>query len=630
MAIIENRSFIYNLDILSGAPLLLISGHKNYSTPFGLIFTFLMIFSGLFYAIYAFYIYFFESEMTVVQQSENFMATNLTISTKDFLFAFNVFNVSMKLQYFWGKEFDLSRGQNITKKLITDKYTVKLYYTNPETKEVIKEYTLETEYCEVGKNINQKIIDKYNFTDYKNYLCISEKSHAEIVINKTYTTYINVIVSVNLNDTDGGVNRQIEYQNENYITFFMNYLEFQLYTPDDVVSNKNSTHPINYRKNYYFYELVSAGTLKTMEINIKYIDYSSDNGYLIKQLRNFNGFSLDSIQTKIQDFGSMEIVRNIIYNEFRICFNGDDITQYKRTYRKLPEIIADVSSVFSVLITAGQIIVGFLCKRHLEAETMSLVFKSKLFENSKIKLKKINVNGVKNSGNSKSSLIERNNNLVDNSSRENVIIHNKDSKKDSIEKLNNVKNDDDSNILNDDLSQNKMAIKKNLGIEKKTTKKDYNKNIDSHLYNNENNKDNKDNKDKNIDTTKKNSTKFNSKLYSEKFAKLLGVNYNESQNKIIKSRSISFGDYFYYILGKKNKIKVKLIDKLSKILENKLSVEEIIRRAIDLEIIASYIQLKFGKEYNLVNYMKIWVKKDNEFKKLLEEEGKKTDANKLA
>ena len=616
MAIVENRPIIYNLDVLSGSPLLLISGHKNYSTPFGLIITFLMIFNALFYAIYAFYIYFFESEMTVVQQSENFMATNLTISTKDFLFAFNVFNVSMKLQYFWGKEFDLSRGQNITKKLITDKYTVKLYYTNPETKEVIKEYTLETEYCEVGKNINQKIIDKYNFTDYKNYLCISEKSHAEIVINKTYTTYINVIVSVNLNDTDGGVNRQIEYQNENYITFFMNYLEFQLYTPDDVVSNKNSTHPINYRKNYYFYELVSAGTLKTMEINIKYIDYSSDNGYLIKQLRNFNGFSLDSIQTKIQDFGSMEIVRNIIYNEFRICFNGDDITQYKRTYRKLPEIIADVSSVFSVLITAGQIIVGFLCKHHLEAETMSHIFKLKLFENSKIKLKKINDTNTKNPVNSRFSVIGSNKNLINNSSRENVIIDNKNSKKDRIEKLNSVKNDEINN-LNDDLSQNKMASEKILEIKK-------NKKIDNHLSNNENNKYNKDK-----DTNKKNSTKINSKFYLETLVKLLGVNSNESQNKNIKSNSFSFGDYFYFILKKKNKIKVKLIDKLSTFLENILSVEEIVKRAIDLEIITSFIQLKFGKEFNLVNYMKTWVKKDSEFKKLLEDEGKKTYINKL-
>ena len=551
MAKTENRSFIYNLDILSGTPGLYVSSRKNYCTPFGLIVTFIISFNVICYAIYAFYIYFFESEMTVVQLNDNFMTANLNISTKDFLFAFNVFNVSMKMQYFWGKELNLLSGQNVSKKHIKDKnLTVKLYYQNPETKDIIKEYNLETEYCEIGKNINQHIIDKYNFTDYKKYLCISEKSKAEIVINKTYTTYINVIISINLNDSDGGVYREIEDQNKTYITFFMNYLEFQLYSPNDIISNKNSTNPINFRKNYYFYELVSAGTLKTTEINTKYIDYSSDDGYIIKKIKNFNGFSLESIQTKIQDFGSMEIIKDIIYNEFRLCFNGDDIASYQRTYRKLPEILADISSVFSVYLTAGQIIVSFLCKHYIEAETISQVLKLKLFENSKIKPIKINANKVKNSvNNSKSSKRESNNNLIDNLSRENAIIHNKYNKKENIKNIKNTKNiniiydkNNESNLANDDLSQNVMVIKKNFSITHNSSKNKYDKKIDNN---------NKDNKDDNTNINKKNIIKVNSKRYLETFSKLLGVNAHEIQKKNIYFRSFSFRDYLYFILKKK-------------------------------------------------------------------------------
>ena len=66
-----------------------------------------------------------------------------------------------------------------------------------------------------------------------------------------------------------------------------------------------------------------------------------------------------------------------------------------------------------------------------------------------------------------------------------------------------------------------------------------------------------------------------------------------------------------------------MIDKLSIFLENILSVEEIIRRAIDLEIIISVIQSKFRKEFNLADHMAIWIKKDNELKKLLENKNKK-------
>ena len=74
---------------------------------------------------------------------------------------------------------------------------------------------------------------------------------------------------------------------------------------------------------------------------------------------------------------------------------------------------------------------------------------------------------------------------------------------------------------------------------------------------------------------------------------------------------------------------MKIIDKLSKYLENTLSIEEIIGRAIELEVIISFIQTKFGGEFNLINYIEIWKKKDEELKKIIENESKIIDINKL-
>ena len=73
---------------------------------------------------------------------------------------------------------------------------------------------------------------------------------------------------------------------------------------------------------------------------------------------------------------------------------------------------------------------------------------------------------------------------------------------------------------------------------------------------------------------------------------------------------------------------MKFIDKLSIFLEKTLSIEEIIQKEIYIEIAISFIELKFGKEFNSFNYMKIWLKKDNELKKLLEDEKKKIYNNK--
>ena len=102
--------------------------------------------------------------------------------------------------------------------------------------------------------------------------------------------------------------------------------------PNDFISNKNLTNPINFRKNYFNYELISPGVLEHTELLIKYIDYLSDKGVIFKNEKKFNGFYIGSAKKKSQDLKSIEITQNIIYNEFRLYFNRDDITSYQRTY----------------------------------------------------------------------------------------------------------------------------------------------------------------------------------------------------------------------------------------------------------------------------------------------------------
>ena len=613
----DERSFISKLDILSGTPGLFISGYKSYSTIFGLISTILILFIVVSYALYALYIFFFEREMTIVELSNNFMTTNLSISSKDFLFAFNVFNVSYEVEYFWGQELNLLSTQNVVKKPLNNKYTVKLFYENPETKEVLNEYYLETEYCEIGKNINQNTINKYNFTNYKNYLCVSDKSNTNIVINKTHNSYFNIIVSLDLKRSDGLEKQIINITNKSML-INVNYLEFQMYTPNDIISNKNETNPINFRKSYYYYELISPGVLKYNQINIKYNDYISDKGVIFKKYENFKGFTIESYKEESRPLGSFNITDNITYNEFIVYFNGDDIPSYQRTYTKFPSVLADIQGVISALTTLGKLLVGIICKYYLEVDTMSRVFQSKLFLNSKNKLKQKSIIKVKSKICPKTSQKNLNDSLKNSSSQKNIIIKNEDDKniKLNIDDINNKNNE--LSLINTDLAKSMLNIKNN-DLEKRKNKlnikNDYNKNIDSDLFCK-----NEDNKNNNIIDNKINNTKVNYNLYSEIFIRILGISHVETQKKWVNPNSFSLRDYFYFIINKKKNIKIKIIDKLSKFLERTLSIEEIIGRTIDLEIITSFIRMRFGKEFNLVNYMKVWMRKDNELKKILENE----------
>ena len=413
MSKFEPRPFIYSLDFLSGTPGVFISGYKNFSTLFGLLTTIIISAISLAYVLYEFYLFYFEREMSVVELQDNFMTKETNISLNDFLFAFNVFNVNMTINYFYGKEINLKSGNN-TREPINQNFAVILYYENPETKEIINRYQLDVEYCEIGKNINQKIIDQYNFTEYKNYLCLSNKSsNFDLIINKTYNTYIDIVVSIFTKDSDDYGLNQI-YSDLSKIIYKSRYIEFQLYSPDDIISNKNETNPIKFRKNYLSYELVSPGVLEHNEISTNFIDYSSDNAFAFKNKQNFKGLTLNAITKTTKNLERFPEVQNMIYSEFRLYFNSDVIESYERTYQKFPAVVADISGIFSLIFTAGNILVGYLCKTILEAETTSRIFQIKFNSPSKKKIKQNNkIIKVKNNVNNESSNKENKNNLID-------------------------------------------------------------------------------------------------------------------------------------------------------------------------------------------------------------------------
>ena len=393
MSNFEQRSFIYNFDILSGTPNIFISGHKNFSIIYGLIVATPIILADLLYAIYAFWMFLFDREMTIIELKDNFTAKNVSIPANEFLFAFNVFNKSLKFEFVYGKEVNLKAAEDYSISTLETNYTVIFYYVNPENDEIQNKYYLETEPCEIGRNIDKNLVDKYNFTNYKNYLCISWKNNHDIIISNTYTTYIAISVSLKMENEDGFYNQKIFANDTTYLSNY-SYLDFQLYIQNDIISNKNKTHPIKYRKYFYNEELISVGNLERKEIISNYIDYSSDSGIIIKKKKNYNGISIDSFKSKSLSTGSLELGKNMLYYEFNYVLNADSIETYERTYVKLPAILSDITGVFTTLLTLGQVLVAFFCKNYLEMQVMTKFINSKIFNKTTqkniIKLDEIN------------------------------------------------------------------------------------------------------------------------------------------------------------------------------------------------------------------------------------------------
>ena len=610
------RSLIYNFDVLSGTPGIFISGHKNFSTLFGLITTIIISTMSLAYVSYEFYLFFFEREMTIVEVQDNFTTKEINISLNDFLIAFNVFNVNMTIDYFYGKEINLNSGK-ISREPLNQNFAVIFYYENPETKEIINKYQLEVEYCEIGKNINQNLIDKYNFTEFKNYLCLSNKpNNFDIVINKTHNTYIDIIISIMIqNSDDYGIN---EIYSDNYsIIYNSRYLEFQLYYPNDIISNKNNTDPIKFRKNFLDYELVSPGVLEHNEINTKFIDYSSDDAFIFKNKQKFKGLSVDSITKTTKNIARFKDVQNMIYSEFRIYLNSDIIESYERTYEKLPQVIADITGVFSLLFTAGKFFVYFFCQIFLEVDTISRTFRIKFNSSPKKELKRNKTIKIQNNLENESSQRGIGNNLLD-----------------SINQKSKIKNSrkNNNNILGANIQNNELSIINN-NISKKTLihsiKIDQSKMLKENKVKRNNSRIIESGKDNNSISINNNINKktilrkSTTSQYSEVLYKM--INFEKKRNCFTV-----FCRYYFSIIFNKNKnYKSKMIEKIATFFEDSLSIEEIIGRSIDLENIIHFVKKKLGKEVNLTNYTRILIKRDNEFKQIIDNENRNIIDNNL-
>ena len=606
MSKFEPRSFIYNFDLLSGTPSIFVSGHRNFSTLSGLIITIVIIFITLFYTVYCIFYFLFEREMTIVELKDNFMTKNVNVSLNNFLFAFNVFNVSMVMEYYWGKEINLNSAKDVTKKALGNDYTIIINYVNPENQEVIDKYYLEAEYCEIGKNIEKKIIDNYNFTEYKNFLCLNKNNNHNLLINQTHSVYIDIIVSLKVENENIFEYQEVYFDETVYLSNY-SYLDFEIYTPNDIISNQNQSHPIKRRKNYYNYELLTVGGMERYDMAAKYVDYSSDKGLILQDKEKFNGIIIDSVTKKSLNFSSIDMANDLLYYQFRYYLNPNSIDSYERTYKKLPTILADITTIISILLTGGGFFISFLFKIYIETETFFKVLQFHKKASSKIELKKVSTRKSTNDF-SKSSArqIEREqskkqlelNSIIQPSKIEFSSYFKK-------KKKFHKKNKSNVNIFNGDILQQNDDLGKDKPNQKDKIDAKHEKNIkvsNQLIYVNPENKKTK------RDKKNENSNKYNNKI----------GNMPESKSAL---KIFSFNDYFIHLFRKNKNNKTKLIDKLSTLLEDSLSIEEIIKRAIYLQKVIQFINSKHEEEFNSFSIMKVISNIDNEFIEIMKNAG---------
>ena len=249
-------------------------------------------------------------------------------------------------------------------------------------------------------------------------------------------------------------------EDEGYINFFIfndnntcldNYITIELITENDIIDHDNKTNPIVV-SSYFYTGYFDFDEYFYIDYRFETIRYETDNSYFFNNFKNFNGVGMSEITLK-NDFVSSSL------GEITFQQSEKNYSHYKRSYKKIQSLLADITSVINFLLVLGKAISNILLKKKMNKDIVKSLLNRNIY--SEIK---------------EHSLIENNKKtkkLFNNLNKRVINSERKDINKDITKRSNNK---DNSNKLF------KIKLSKNdLFLEENTKRRKRKKNVKIHI-----------------------------------------------------------------------------------------------------------------------------------------------------
>ena len=310
------KHFIYNIDFIGQIPQLRVLNNNRYHSLFSIIVSIGLILFAIGFSI--------SSIIQYKNQDPSICYYNtIDKNKKEFLISDSLLMVQ------------LIRHNNI----INDLHISTLYF---DDKNVIN---FGIEACELGKNINfkykelyQNIVNRFGGNP-KDYYCINfNKTNIylsqEFNHNENFDNYLSILITFNKSYIN------IDNNDNNYL-FSLNII-----TEDDYINHKDGNGIIpSYHYEYIFVKNENYYIQSNYEFN--YLDYETDNGYFFENIEKNNGLSFSQItnkEGKLNDDNEGGII------EIHLTLNSLYYDYFKRSYKKLQSLLADITSVINLLL----------------------------------------------------------------------------------------------------------------------------------------------------------------------------------------------------------------------------------------------------------------------------------------
>ena len=360
------ESMIYKIDFVGISPQLFIFKSQRYKSILSLIISFGIIFTSVIFTILSLIDYFKDKTPIVIYSKANDQETDRKINIKDSALVFQLMDASNKMKI------------NNSIAYFSGEY--KVMYDNGTYDSV----NLEIGNCEIGKNLNIKYKDyldnKYNYNrKISDYFCINfnEKNLPLFYIPNVGYSFYNIYILKN-----------------NQIDFPPERIQSLIVSENDLIDHYNKKNPISENIIYYFTSSFSSTEFTNIMYYYQYIKYESDEGYFYENSREMDGISFSDMisykSVKQNDYLNNDTDKDSIIGSITIEINKSNFDNYKRSYKKLQTLLAEVMSVISLLFQIGGQISIFLCEKKMSKDIIFNLLNDNIENNREKKLNLVN------------------------------------------------------------------------------------------------------------------------------------------------------------------------------------------------------------------------------------------------
>jgi len=351
------KNILYNFDLIGITPQLKIFNKSTYKTILSSIISIVIILISISFSLYSIILYFKFDKPNVIYSKDNDKSTNRTFLIKDtLLLLLLVEPISMSFKY-------LNRSEIWLESIYLE--------IDPFGKFISKPLTLES--CKLGINLDIK---------YKGF--IDEFGDTGFLLNESFCVsheYGDFPIYYHPESGIGELHFYITIKNKSKIN--PQKVQAIIISENDIMVHNNKTNPIinNFARqitpNFHLDEYT------TINYDMQYIKYESDNGAIFRSPTIFNAKSFSSMNyyRNIRTNDNFNSNNNIRLGGITIGINRSNFDNYSRTYTKLQTLITEIYTIINLFFNMGKIIIKILLEKKMSKDIIRIILNKETMVN---------------------------------------------------------------------------------------------------------------------------------------------------------------------------------------------------------------------------------------------------------